>query len=235
MKMFYPHFEAKISQEPSHIWLEGWLSRVNCRCTTGHNIIHEYAEQGTVENIKNWFVNVFLKMNPQNYQRSMIYNMDETMVVSNNRIPVIIRKTDKFAPVMEDNKSEHITLACTISSNGDLLTPFIITQLHYLPSTLNDLIKDQKLTLSGNSKGWMNGELFLEWTKWFVKENKQRKQRFELPENERSLLLLDSHSSRENVEALKILKDNFVDVITYPSHCTFLVQALDVGIFKSFK
>jgi hypothetical protein len=46
---------------------------------------------------------------------------------------------------------------------------------------------------------------------------------------------LDSHSSRENPEALQLLKDANVDVYTYPGECSHILQALDVFIFGPFK
>jgi len=75
---------------------------------------------------------------------------------------------------------------------------------------------------------------FLHWSKEFIKWVQARRITLNKP-NFRFLLLLDSHSSRENPEALQLLKDANVDVYTYPGECSHILQALDVFIFGPFK
>ena len=61
MKNFYSNFKEKISQKPTYGWQKGWSLRTKCMITLGNNIINEYAQQGTINNIKHWFEQVFLK------------------------------------------------------------------------------------------------------------------------------------------------------------------------------
>lgn len=49
------------------------------------------------------------------------------------------------------------------------------------------------------------------------------------------LLLLDSHSSRANPDLLEELKREHIQVFTFPSHCTHILQPLDVVVFSVFK
>jgi len=48
-------------------------------------------------------------------------------------------------------------------------------------------------------------------------------------------LILDSHSSRENIEALLEAKKKHLTILTYPGKSTHLLQPLDVSLFKPFK
>jgi len=42
-------------------------------------------------------------------------------------------------------------------------------------------------------------------------------------------------NSRECPEGLKLLKENKIELIAIPSHCSHLLQPCDLGIFFSFK
>ena len=53
--------------------------------------------------------------------------------------------------------------------------------------------------------------------------------------NERARLFLDGHSSRRAPEALQALQDANIDVYTFPSHTSHIIQPLDCGVHRSFK
>lgn len=54
------------------------------------------------------------------------------------------------------------------------------------------------------------------------------------PENP-ILLLLDNHVSHRNLEVLKFCRENGIHVLSFPPHCSHLLQPLDVSVLKPFK
>ncbi|KAK8866767.1 hypothetical protein M9Y10_009735 [Tritrichomonas musculus] len=46
---------------------------------------------------------------------------------------------------------------------------------------------------------------------------------------------MDNHPSRINPQALRYLKMHNISVITFPPHCTHLLQPFDVAVARSFK
>ena len=80
----------------------------------------------------------------------------------------------------------------------------------------------------------MSKSNFLSWSKWFIKQvNKIRND--ENLQGHQAILVLDGHSSRENPEALKLLKENNIRVEVMPSHCSHIFQPLDLSCFGPFK
>ena len=163
-----------------------------------------------------------------------IGNMDETMISSNSRLLCVVRRSSRYALNVEDENSEHITLVALVTANGDSMAPFVIFPLKNSPEILDDLVKDGQIITGGQDSGWIDKVKFLHWSKEFIKWVEARRITLNKPDS-RFLLLLDSHSSRENPEALLLLKNANIDVYTYPGECSHILQALDVFIFGPFK
>jgi hypothetical protein len=56
-----------------------------------------------------------------------------------------------------------------------------------------------------------------------------------VPPDEVHILLVDGHDSHERYNVLSIARQKNLIIIRFPSHCTHLLQPLDVAYFKSFK
>ena len=86
------------------------------------------------------------------------------------------------------------------------------------------------------SVGWMTRDVFLAWCTNLVHEISLW--RPTLPPDirgQRILLLLDGHPSRKNYAAIEYPRLNGIDVLTFPSHCTHLMQPFDVLIASALK
>ena len=82
--------------------------------------------------------------------------------------------------------------------------------------------------------GWIDKNLFSAWATMFCDWlNKYREEKHNAKET--ITLLLDSHNSRANTDALEIFKACNVRVITFPPHCTHALQPFDVCIAKKLK
>jgi hypothetical protein len=234
MKSIYPKFEEKIVERPSEFWLKQYLDRWKLKTLHSTDIELARSQQATATAIKKWFIEVYDKIDFSLYGKDFIGNMDETMISSNSRLLCVVRRASRYALNVEDENSEHITLVAMVTANGDSMPPFVIFPLKNSPDILDDLVKDGQIIIGGQDAGWIDKVKFLHWSKEFVTWVQARRITLNKP-NARFLLLLDSHSSRECVDALKLLKDANIDVYTYPGECSHILQALDVFVFGPFK
>jgi hypothetical protein len=79
-----------------------------------------------------------------------------------------------------------------------------------------------------NGSGWMDGENFLKSLQHFQKHVKSW-------EADPVLLLVDNHSSNFDYAAVKYCKENFIKLLTFPPHCSHVLQPEDVGIYGPFR
>ncbi|ESO05349.1 hypothetical protein HELRODRAFT_77931 [Helobdella robusta] len=76
--------------------------------------------------------------------------------------------------------------------------------------------------------GWTDSECFMRWLNHFtfiVKPSKKDKH----------LIFLDEHHSHKTLEAVTFCRENGIELITFPPHCTHKMQPLDVSFFKGLK
>jgi len=146
-----------------------------------------------------------------------------------------VKKGTRQAITKDSDDNEHVTIVAFVTTNGDTMPPLFIFPLKNLPENLVDLLKAGKLMISGQESGWIDQATFKSWLLELAKWLKIRRLHLGLPNDAPFLLFLDSHSSREHSDILKIMQDNFIVAVTYPSHTTQLVQPMDVAVFGPFK
>jgi hypothetical protein len=78
-------------------------------------------------------------------------------------------------------------------------------------------------------KGWTNGEIGVEWIKFFDKNTCEK------ANGRHRLLLVDGHNSHYTQGFLEYAHANQIIVLCYPAHTTHLLQGLDVVVFAILK
>ena len=77
---------------------------------------------------------------------------------------------------------------------------------------------------------WINKELFYELGACFVKYLKSQR----YASQQKHVLLLDGHGSHVyNLDFLKIMASNNVEVFCFPPHTSHILQPADVSVFRS--
>ena len=159
--------------------------------------------------------------------------MDETFVTAKRRLhclaPDGLRPLVTAMPV-----APHMTGAVTINAAGQFVKPFIIVPKK---KTLRSLEEFTDSAYFGSStSGWMTKTLFRYYVMIFISEISFLRPRWpkELQE-EPVLLLADGHPSRWDFKACLLLYFFNVDLVTYPGHCSHLLQAFDVGVANALK
>lgn len=158
-----------------------------------------------------------------------IFNLDETgtTTVQTPRNVLAPKGIKQLNKVTSGEKGTLVTTCVIISASGAAIPPVMVfPRVHFKEHMLMGA-PPGTLGLATPS-GWMNGKLFSDVIRHFVKHTQSSK------ENP-TLLILDNHESHLAIDALDIAKENGVTMLTIPPHCSNRIQPLDVCVFKSFQ
>lgn len=235
MVEYFPKWKLPECEEPSDDWIKAFSKRNDMKKLLSSDMEQGRIEMGTTGNIGSWFTETYDPIDLSKYHTSMIANMDESMLQTKSRMVCIVKRTARHAIISESGNDEHITIVTAVTTNGDYPPPLFIFPLKNLPSNIDSMVKSGKMHVSGQESGWIDQTILKNWVIELSKWIKHRRAMLNLPDNAPFLLFVDSHSSRAHSDILKLFRDNFIDTVTYPSHCSHLLQPLDVGIFGPFK
>jgi hypothetical protein len=189
----------------------------------------------STERIEEWYTKASEEAKPDSVRPALLFNMDETMLDSTAKKIRVIVPRESLPIRLKSNESEglHITLVFCVAADGAHLKPSLILPVKNFPITLAEFAAN--FNWSGQSAGWMTTKIFEDWVaNLFIPHVNARRLEINCP-NERALLFVDSHESRRSPKALRALKANNIDVFTFPSHTSHILQPLDRGVNRSFK
>lgn len=162
------------------------------------------------------------------------FNADETSSICSKKFRALVLNRSNMVTVPVPANEPHISTMLCYNAAGHRLRPFIIIPARKnMPDELKD-IEDAFIT--SQSSGWMTTRLFSAYAVFFVAEI--NKYRLQLPQALRSqtiYLFVDNHLSRCNSFAIEFLRMHNIRLITFPAHCTHVIQPYDVGVASSFK
>ena len=223
---------------PSLSWVDKWIDTHSVHFITPKTVSYERAAALTQETIEEWFTRIGAEADPASVPSSLTFNMDETQVsASALRVKIIVPRDQKSGMRAVENKQEdtHITLVLCISADGGHVRSTVILPLKEFPTNC-DALKDD-FCWSGQDKGWITADIFRSWViQVFIPHVQEIRRSNNFPETQRAILYLDSHSSRQDVQALESLSSANIDAITLIAHGSHGHQALDVhvnGVFKT--
>jgi hypothetical protein len=129
---------------------------------------------------------------------------------------------------------EHVTIGATANLCGEFLDPaflFVGAQSSKagLTKQLREVGFENPLVLMKKGKASMDDLLFTEYLAWFAAELARKGY------TGQHILMVDNHDSHERSRPIEAAMQNNIVIFTFPSHCTHLVQMLDVSFFKSLK
>ena len=156
-----------------------------------------------------------------------IFNVDETGIEMNKGTrKVVVNRGSKKHHQESVGDREHITANVCCSASGFVLPPMIIFQKCFPSSDYSSSGPDGCLYAKSES-GYMDGELFQQWfEKIFLSKTAHLRP---------SMLILDGHSSHLTIDLIDLARKNDVILYCLPPHLTYLLQPLDVAVFKSLK
>lgn len=216
--------------EPSfdHSWLKKFLKTFDLKLRTPETIEVERARNATTTTIRRWFDQYGAII--ESFPPEAVFNMDEMMIELHGKYKVVVKS--RTEGILKNNSyiPSHTTCCCCCNAIGEKMPIFsLMSGITRPTSELSEFIRTKKIIISSSMSGWMTRDLFYEWCTHFISWHHK------LYGNQKGLLLLDSHNSRENIDALKLLKENNITVLTFPPHLTHIMQPFDVSLAKSFK
>jgi hypothetical protein len=96
-------------------------------------------------------------------------------------------------------------------------------------------IDNKKAQLLASASGWVSTRIFVSWARRFAEwVDSFRASGPFLPDAE-AMLILDNAPTHDAEEAMEIFRQHHISVMTFPPHCTHILQPIDVSIARSFK
>jgi hypothetical protein len=173
---------------------------------------------------------IFHYRNPETYaDGSRIYNLDETSTTTVHKQKKIeaLKGVKQVTKATSQERGILVTTSCTINAAGNTIPPaMVFPRKKFQPRMIRGAPPGTLGLVSSN--GWMTADIFSQVMEHFVKHSGST---VENP----TLLILDNHESHLSLAAINLAKDNGVNLLTLPPHCSHRLQPLDISIFAPFK
>ena len=158
-----------------------------------------------------------------------VYLADETgWGVKSKTSTVIGRSGAKHVHRRKISDESHKTLMLGVCGNGDVLKSLIILEKSFpLVGEGESEFLPSNILLSKTDKGSMEKKLFCEWLEKCVLAHK-----CEANPSGTSLLIVDNHGSRFDLESIDLCRNNDLEILCYPGHLTHILQGPDVVLNK---
>ncbi|XP_045035975.1 uncharacterized protein LOC116932523 [Daphnia magna] len=163
------------------------------------------------------------------FKPHQIWNGDETNTPTVVQPPKVIacKGTRQVQQTVSAERGTNVTMLAFISASGTTVPPvFGFPRKKVLPP----MYESGPLVCIGlaHDSGWMTGPKFFKALQHFhgyVKSSTTNP----------VLLLLDNHSSHLVYQAVSFAKGNDIVILTFPPHCSYVLQPCDISVFGPFK
>lgn len=156
-----------------------------------------------------------------------LWNCDETGLMFVNKPGKIVTSVGKkyvYNRTYAEKGTTTTLLAC-VNAAGCFIPPFIIFKgIRVVPQLTRGFMPNTQVRFS--PKGWINGDLFLDWIKFFAQC---------IPPGRPVLLIMDSHASHVVPPVLEYARSQQIILFTIPSHTSAILQPLDISIHRPLK
>ena len=228
-KMNKPHpFQNRIAERG---WYEGFLSRhpylrlrssqplSRCRaiCSNKAVIADFFSKLGAMCGRLNLFT-----------KPVQIYNADETgvnIVHKPGKVITEVSRKHVYSLTSAERGRNHTLVTC-VNASGSALPPMLnYPRKKPVPGHYQEGAPPGSV-FKTSENGWVNGELYLEWLRFFIRQ---------IPSARPVLLVQDGHTSHLSIDLIELARANDIHLLCLPAHTTHILQPLDVGVFKAFK
>ena len=212
-------------------WLTKFVARhYEIGTVNGRKIDIQKINGTTKERMEPFFINLKALCDEKKIRPENIWNIDETGIatgLSYNRLVMEVKEKQRVY-VQEAGDREWITITHAVSAGGRTIKQVVIfrgssLQAQWFP----DGFPNWHFICS--PKGWTSTELTMQWLKKaFLQETKP-------VEDEWRLLILDGHSTHDNIDFMYECFQNKVACLFLLSHSSHVLQPLDLSIFSPLK
>src|SRR3989338_4491465 len=192
----------------------------------------------TKEELSIFFDLVGYQFHQQKYHPRLIANLDETFFeVKPDKSRVLVPGRFKEAFTIDQQALFHMTIVVTIFADGSWIKPSLIFPMKTLPAELETSLLINSFNFSGQASGWIDKEIFGQIVRKHLIPQFEESRRALGPSYEQQwgVLFVDGHTSREFPEVLEELASHKIDVISFVSHSSHILQPLDRLVFLCLK
>jgi hypothetical protein len=170
-------------------------------------------------------------LNEKNITPDHIYGMDEKGFVLGKAPRTLIlgpKDCSSIPYVTEDGSRENISVVECICADGTSIPPQIVFKGKRRQESwaLGEMGQELRAQYGLSDSGYMDGPLGVAWIKRFDEETQMK------AVDGTRLLLLDGHESHISYEFVKYADEHDIEVVSYPSHSTHVLQGLDKCVFR---
>jgi DDE superfamily endonuclease/helix-turn-helix, Psq domain len=211
-------------------WLKGFMKRqAQLSLRKPENTARARNAAFNKNNVNRFYDNLATVYAEHDYQANEIFNLDETGLYTVVDPPKVIaeRGARQVGQFSTHERGELVTFVGIVCAAGTPVPPvYIFPRVNYKDSFLNGA-PAQSLGLSSRN-GWMTTDLFVEVLQHMKSYTRCSK---ESP----ILLILDNHVSHTSIAGIKYCRDNGIELLSLPPHCSHKLQPLDKCVFGPFK
>ncbi|KAA6382226.1 MAG: hypothetical protein EZS28_022245, partial [Streblomastix strix] len=163
--------------------------------------------------------------------------MDETNINYNFKVRTAKEVgTNGGLSIQKENMPGHMTLVETISPENRYPPPLIIIgNIQQVPENITKIPGTEEVSFACSDSGFINNEIFRSWTRRFCQWKREQKRQGYFEANEKIILFLDGHQSRNDQTASQLLVEEGVTGLIFPGALTHLIQPLDSIVFRQFR
>jgi 4-hydroxybenzoate polyprenyltransferase len=168
------------------------------------------------------------------FHPDFIWNADETMISIGSDLSKVIVFTDQPPPCrIKPSKLEHMTLMLAGCPSGYSMKPLVILPLKRMPE-LSFPVQIRYNFYVGNPTGWQNEESLHFWiNSYFIPQIQEMREIHKI--HRPALLILDGHSSRNNINLEKLWLEHQIAISLIPPNTSHILQPLDLSVNSMLK
>ena len=182
--------------------------------------------------IKPWLDSVYQILREKKPDPALVINIDETPLCyspSNSHVFVPSEITAKPIQLTPDKyKTYRVTLAIGLSRDS-YTSQLIVPEKGGVPKESNSFVTPD-LHIDHTESGFQTKDTFEKYLTHCIITAIDRIRETFPPERRTAVLLLDQHSSRNNVNLLRLCRDKKIEIIPILAHASHIIQPLDKGV-----
>lgn len=208
-------------------WLTRFLKRnsnkLSFRKPTGTS--HAKAKSFNKAEVSKFFNTLEELHSKHKFTADRIFNVDETgLTIVQNRMPEVVglkgEKKKQIGALTSAERGSLVTVIPCMSASGTFVPPLVIFPRKNMNAQLVNGAPPGSVGVYHPS-GWVQLNIFTKWMEHFVSFVKPSK---DAP----TLLVLDGHAAhKQNLDVIRIARENNIHILCLPPHATHKIQPLD--------
>ncbi len=168
-------------------------------------------------------------LSQQEFSAFKIWNVDETGISTVQKPGKVIatKGARSVGRITSGERGQTVSVMCAMNAVGTYIPPMFIFPRKRMVESLMNGAPSGSIGVCTPS-GWTDSGCFMHWLKHFVSIVKPSK-------DDKHIIILDGHHSHKTLEVVSFARDNGIELLTLPPHCTHKMQPLDTTFFKSLK